>query len=89
VQTIFDPSGILPLLMSRIAPASDVADAGAFALIREGKSALGKLAQAMFHGAVIIQIKGNFDAGMRLVKEVAEHAPVSIVNSINPFFLSE
>ncbi len=59
----------------------------AFVLIPEGKIALGKLAQAMIHGAVIIQIKGSFDDGMRLVKEVAEHAPVSIVNSINPFRL--
>lgn len=59
----------------------------AFVLIPEGKIALGKLAQAMMHGAVIIQIKGNFDDGMRLVKEVADHAPVSIVNSINPFRL--
>ncbi len=59
----------------------------AFVLIPEGKIALGKLAQAMMHGAVIIQIKGNFDDGMRLVKEVANHAPVSIVNSINPFRL--
>ncbi len=59
----------------------------AFVLIPEGKIALGKLAQAMIHGAVIIQIKGNFDDGMRLVKEVADHAPVSIVNSINPFRL--
>jgi threonine synthase len=41
----------------------------------------------MIHGAIIIQIKGNFDDGMRLVKEVAEHAPVSIVNSINPYRL--
>jgi len=41
----------------------------------------------MIHGAVIIQIKGNFDDGMRLVKEVADHAPVSIVNSINPYRL--
>ncbi|HIE77491.1 MAG TPA: threonine synthase [Candidatus Thioglobus sp.] len=59
----------------------------AFVLIPEGKIALGKLAQAMIHGAVIIQIKGNFDDGMRLVKEVSEHAPVSIVNSINPYRL--
>lgn len=59
----------------------------AFVLIPEGKIALGKLAQAMMHGAVIIQIKGNFDDGMRLVKEVAEHAPVAIVNSINPYRL--
>ena len=59
----------------------------AFVLIPEGKIALGKLAQAMIHGAVIIQIKGNFDDGMRLVKEVADHAPVAIVNSINPYRL--
>ena len=56
----------------------------AFVLIPEGKIALGKLAQAMMKGAVIIQIEGNFDDGMRLVKEVAKEAPVSIVNSINP-----
>jgi len=59
----------------------------AFVLIPEGKIALGKLAQAMIHGAVVIQIRGNFDEGMRLVKEVAEHAPVTIVNSINPYRL--
>lgn len=59
----------------------------AFVLIPEGKIALGKLAQAMIHGAVVIQIRGNFDAGMALVKEVADHAPVTIVNSINPFRL--
>jgi threonine synthase len=59
----------------------------AFVLIPEGKIALGKLAQAVVHGAVVVQIRGNFDDGMRLVKEVAETAPVSIVNSINPFRL--
>lgn len=58
-----------------------------FVLIPDGKIALGKLAQAMIHGAVVIQIKGNFDAGMQLVKDVAEHAPVTIVNSINPYRL--
>lgn len=58
-----------------------------FVLIPEGKIALGKLAQAMIHGAVVIQIKGNFDAGMQLVKEVADQAPVTIVNSINPYRL--
>lgn len=57
----------------------------AFVLIPEGKIAMGKLAQAMMHGSVVIQIKGNFDDGMRLVKEVAEEAPVTIVNSINPY----
>ena len=57
----------------------------AFVLIPEGKIALGKLAQAMMHGAVVIQIKGNFDDGMELVKQVGEEAPVTIVNSINPY----
>jgi len=59
----------------------------AFVLIPDGKIALGKLAQAMMHGAVVLQIRGNFDDGMRLVKEVALEAPVDIVNSINPFRL--
>jgi threonine synthase len=59
----------------------------AFVIIPDGKIAMGKLAQAMMHGATVIQIRGNFDAGMRLVKEVAEQAPVTIVNSINPYRL--
>ncbi|HET8807974.1 MAG TPA: threonine synthase [Methylophaga sp.] len=59
----------------------------AFVIIPDGKIAQGKLAQAMMHNAVVIQIKGNFDEGMRLVKEVADHAPVTIVNSINPYRL--
>ncbi|MCX8048065.1 MAG: threonine synthase [Methylohalobius sp.] len=57
----------------------------AFVLIPEGKVALGKLAQALMYGAEVIQIQGDFDAGMRLVREIAAHAPVSIVNSINPY----
>lgn len=59
----------------------------AFVLIPEGKIALGKLAQTLMYDAKIIQIRGNFDQGMSLVKEVADHAPVTIVNSINPFRL--
>ncbi|MDT0617352.1 threonine synthase [Salinisphaera sp. P385] len=59
----------------------------AFVLIPDGKIAMGKLAQAMMHGARIIQIAGNFDAGMRLVREVAAQTPVTIVNSINPYRL--
>ncbi len=59
----------------------------AFVLIPEGKIPMGKLAQAIAHGAVVLQIQGNFDDGMRLVKEVAKEAPVEIVNSINPFRL--
>jgi len=57
----------------------------AFVLIPEGKIAQGKLAQTLMYGAEIIQIRGNFDEGMSLVKQVADHAPVTIVNSINPF----
>ncbi|MFP4244975.1 MAG: threonine synthase [Ectothiorhodospira sp.] len=59
----------------------------AFVLIPDGKIAQGKLAQAMMHGATVIQIKGNFDDGMRLVKEMAQAAPVTIVNSVNPYRL--
>jgi threonine synthase len=59
----------------------------AFVLIPEGKIALGKLAQAMMAGAIVLQIRGNFDAGMGLVKEVAARVPVTIVNSINPYRL--
>ena len=59
----------------------------AFVLIPEGKIALGKLAQAVVHGAVVVQIQGNFDDGMRLVKELGATTPVSIVNSINPYRL--
>ena len=58
-----------------------------FVLIPEGKIALGKLSQAMMHGSVVIQIRGNFDDGMRLVQEVARTTPVNIVNSINPYRL--
>src|SRR5215210_1121433 len=56
-----------------------------FVLIPEGKIALGKLSQAMMHGAVTIQIRGNFDDGMRLVQLAAESTSVALVNSINPF----
>ena len=56
-----------------------------FVLIPEGKIALGKLSQAMMHGSVVIQIRGNFDDGMRLVQLAAESTGVALVNSINPF----
>ncbi len=59
----------------------------AFVLIPDGKIAMGKLAQAIMHGAEVIQIAGNFDDGMRIVKEIADHAPVTIVNSVNPYRL--
>ncbi len=58
-----------------------------FVLIPEGKIALGKLSQAMMHGSRVLQIRGNFDDGMRLVQEAARSLPVNIVNSINPYRL--
>ncbi len=58
-----------------------------FVLIPEGKIAQGKLAQAMMHGAVVLQIQGNFDDGMRLVQEISAEMPVALVNSVNPYRL--
>ena len=59
----------------------------AFVLIPEGKIALGKLAQAVIQGATIIQILGNFDQGMTLVKELVTDLPLALVNSVNPYRL--
>lgn len=59
----------------------------AFVLIPSGKVAAGKLAQAMIEGAVVIQISGNFDDGMNIVKAMAAQTPVAIVNSVNPYRL--
>ncbi len=59
----------------------------AFVIIPKGKIAMGKLAQTMMYGANILQIKGNFDTGMSLIREVAEHTNTAIVNSINPYRL--
>ncbi|MDR9433081.1 MAG: threonine synthase [Spiribacter sp.] len=59
----------------------------AFVLIPDGKIAMGKLAQAIMHGAEVLQIRGNFDDGMRIVKEMTQQAPVSLVNSVNPYRL--
>ncbi len=54
-------------------------------LIPEGQIAMGKLAQAMIHGAMVIQIDGNFDEALTIVREVVEKHPISLVNSVNPF----
>ena len=59
----------------------------AFVLIPEGKIALGKLSQAMMHGAKVIQIKGNFDDALNLVREITEKYPIALVNSLNPYRL--
>ncbi|MFA5353495.1 MAG: threonine synthase [Thermodesulfovibrionales bacterium] len=54
-------------------------------VIPEGKIALGKLAQALVHGAHVLQIEGNFDDALRIVREVVERYPITLVNSLNPF----
>lgn len=54
-------------------------------LIPEGKIALGKLSQAMIHGARVIQIKGNFDDALNLVRDISEREPIALVNSVNPY----
>lgn len=59
----------------------------AIVIIPEGKIALGKLAQALIHGAHVLQIEGNFDEALRLVKILVERYPITLVNSINPFRL--
>lgn len=59
----------------------------AFVVIPDGKIAMGKLAQAMMHGATVIQITGNFDDGMEIVKSMPDKAPVALVNSVNPYRL--
>ena len=59
----------------------------AFVVIPAGKISVGKLAQAMMHGAKIVQIGGNFDDAMDIVKRMPEEAEVTLVNSVNPFRL--
>jgi threonine synthase len=54
-------------------------------LIPDGYIALGKLAQALIHGARVLQIRGNFDAALDIVRDLGERAPVTVVNSINPY----
>ncbi|MDA8384650.1 MAG: threonine synthase [Actinomycetota bacterium] len=54
-------------------------------LIPAGYIALGKLAQALVYGAKVIQIRENFDRALEIVRELGEHKPVTVVNSINPY----
>ncbi|MDO8282818.1 MAG: threonine synthase [Thermodesulfovibrionia bacterium] len=61
------------------------ADISCIVLIPEGKIAMGKLAQAMIHGSMVIQVDGNFDEALNIVKEIVKRHPISLVNSINPF----
>ena len=54
-------------------------------VIPEGAIALGKLAQALIHGATVIAVKGNFDDALKIVCELTDKYPITLVNSINPY----
>jgi len=54
-------------------------------LIPDGAIALGKLAQALVHGAKVLQVRGNFDEALTIVRGLGERAPVTVVNSVNPY----
>ena len=57
---------------------------GCVVLIPEGHIALGKLAQALMHGARVLQVRGNFDQLLTIVRDLPNHAPITVVNSVNP-----
>ncbi|MDX2231627.1 MAG: threonine synthase [Leptolyngbyaceae cyanobacterium bins.349] len=59
----------------------------AFVLIPDGYVALGKLAQALVYGAEVLAIQGNFDQALKIVRDMAETHPVTLVNSVNPYRL--
>jgi threonine synthase len=54
-------------------------------IVPEGKIAIGKLAQALMHGARVIALQGNFDEALRIVRELADKHPIELVNSVNPY----
>jgi threonine synthase len=54
-------------------------------LVPDGKIALGKMAQALVHGARLLQVKGNFDDCLTLCRDLSENYAVTLVNSVNPF----
>lgn len=56
-----------------------------YVLVPKGYVALGKLSQAMIYGAKVIQVRGNFDEALNLVREMVTKYPITLVNSVNPF----
>jgi threonine synthase len=54
-------------------------------IIPKGNIALGKLAQAIVHGATVVAIDGNFDQALKIVLDMTEKHPVTLVNSLNPY----
>jgi len=66
---------------------SAIAGMQSVVLIPDGYVALGKLSQALAHGARVIQIAGNFDDCLGIVREITDNYPVALVNSLNPYRL--
>lgn len=56
-------------------------------LIPHGRIAAGKMAQAIIHGATVVQLRGNFDQCLEVCRSLADTYPVSLVNSVNPMRL--
>ena len=54
-------------------------------LIPKGAIALGKLSQALIHGAVVLAVEGNFDEALTLVREASDKNSLTLVNSLNPY----
>jgi threonine synthase len=54
-------------------------------IVPEGKIATGKLAQAVMHGARVVVLRGNFDEALKLVRELVNRHPISLVNSVNDY----
>lgn len=54
-------------------------------LIPSGHIALGKLSQALIHGALVLAVDGNFDDALNLVKDITKKYPITLVNSLNPY----
>ncbi len=54
-------------------------------IVPQGKIALGKLAQALVHGAQVVQVDGSFDDALEICRKLAVEYPVELVNSVNPY----
>src|SRR5919197_5716804 len=54
-------------------------------IVPEGRIAIGKLSQALMHGARVIALRGSFDRALDIVRELARAHPVELVNSVNPY----
>lgn len=69
------------------AAAAYAAKAGltAAVVVPKGRIALGKLAQAVVHGATVLQVEGNFDDALEVCRDLADRYPVELVNSVNPY----